>query len=56
MTFLNITYENITLPNIKIIGFPNIFNVATYILAIIGLYTIIKYVWEHTYVHARSGQ
>jgi hypothetical protein len=55
LTFFNVTYDTIIVPNVEIVGFPNIFNVLTYIFAIIGLFSVIKYIWEHTYVHARSA-
>jgi hypothetical protein len=49
MTFLNITYQNITIPKIEIIGMPSVLPIITYVLAIIGVIAIIKFIFEHIY-------
>lgn len=51
MSWLNVTYEEVLVPKIEIIGMPNLTQLGIYILAFLGLIFILKFIIEHIYMY-----
>jgi hypothetical protein len=49
MVWLNVTYREVLIPEINIIGMPNFLKFGIYFLAFLGLVFIVKFIFEHIY-------